>query len=1731
MMRIRTPYWGLVSALVCLLATGSLAGAATISVPAGGNLQDAIDAAKPGDVITLEPGATYIGNFVLRNKGATNDYITLRSAAPDSALPGPGVRMTPKYAAQLPKIRSSNNMSALRTATGANHYKLLFLEFQANVGGFGDVIALGAGDSTQTMLSQVPYALVIDRIYLHGDPVVGQKRGISLHGSDTQVLNSYVSQCMAIGQDSQAISGFNGPGNYLIQNNYLEGATENFLLGGADPTIPNLVTTNVTFRHNHLSKPLAWRDPIVATPTGASAQVVAAGGSLAAGTYAYRVAARLTSNQDNKATSASSVEVSAAIAAGPTGGVRVSWTAVPGAEQYLVYGRTAGGQTMYWKTSDTYFTDTGAAGTAVTPGGIEKPTYAGTKWSVKNTFELKNAQDVFIEGNVFEYVWVADQTGYPIVFTPRNQGGRAGWTVVQRVTFVNNLVRHTAGGVNILGTDNLNPSQRTNTITVTDNVFDDLTPASWGSGSRPFMLGDGPDNVTISHNTVFSTNPQLIWLYGAPATNTVFTNNMARHNTYGIMANGLGFGNDSINQFLPGVNNVTANVIAGGSASKYPAGNFFPTASAWMADFTNYATGDYRLREGSPFKGIGLDGKDLGADIDTLDKHVPIALSGKDDGSPLTIAPATLADGKANQAYAQSISCVGNTGACVFSQRESTLPAGISFDATAGLISGVASEPGTSSITIDAYDAVWRTGSTTLALKVAPPDFSIMLPGAADAQVGKIFAITPAVTGAIGATTWSVVSGSGALPPGLTLDMVSGVIGGVPTAAGTFTLGVTATDSWTEAPRTAPAKTTIAVRPADLSIDPTTLANATVGTPYTASLTATGGTGSTIWSIKTGQLPDGMTLDASGVLSGTPTAAASSTFTVRAADAVYATTFAEATLALTVDAPAPVEPLKAVREVVLYAGDATRIAGTWSIVADASAAGGKRVWNKDNAAPKLTAALANPANYFELTFNADAGVAYHLWLRGKADLNSWASDSVYVQFAGSVNAAGTAINRIGTTSAATVSIEDGTNAGLSGWGWADDSYAGFASPTYFATTGTQTIRIQVREDGLSLDQIVLSADRFAAKAPGATKNDTTILTNAAADPTITIDAASLADATYGAPYAATLSATGSTGSTIFSVLSGQLPAGVTLDASGALNGTPASLGDFSFTVQAQDADWHANVAAAPFALKVVPPAFGVNPPAVSPAAMVGQPYAAGFTASGNVGNVVWTIVSGELPAGLTLDAASGTISGVPTVWGMFAVAVQGADSLGRAASATVAIVASPTPLTISTTAIAGASYKTSYSATLTADGGTGSIAWTLAAGSLPSGMTLNAASGVLSGTPTQAGTFVFDVRAVDSKWEGDADTKTITLLVQPPVFSSAVAPAAVSGRVGVALQPIAGSADGNVGNVKWSLASGTLPAGVALHTMSGNISGTPTVFGRFNANVKAEDSWDASRFVVSPVAIEVAPTALSVNAVTLPAATVGRAYNYTLVTTGGTGLATWRVSGGALPAGFGLVANGALTGTPTAAGTFTFTVEATDAGWAGNVATMELKLTVGVREVVLYAAAATRVAGAWSLVADPTAAGGARMSNPDAAAAKLTAALANPTNYFEVTFQAEAGVAYHLWLRGKADKNAWANDSVYVQFAGSVDAAGAAINRIGTTGAATVSIEDGTNAGLSGWGWADDSYSGLGSAMYFATTGTQTVRIQVREDGVSLDQIVLSADKYAAVAPGATKSDATILER
>ena len=186
--------------------------------------------------------------------------------------------------------------------------------------------------------------------------------------------------------------------------------------------------------------------------------------------------------------------------------------------------------------------------------------------------------------------------------------------------------------------------------------------------------------------------------------------------------------------------------------------------------------------------------------------------------------------------------------------------------------------------------------------------------------------------------------------------------------------------------------------------------------------------------------------------------------------------------------------------------------------------------------------------------------------------------------------------------------------------------------------------------------------------------------------------------------------------------------------------------------------------------------------------------------------------------------------------------------------------------------------------------------------------------------------------------------------------------------------------------------------------------------------------------------------------------------------------------------------------------------------------------TPGAGDIILYGADGQITGSNWTMASDSSAAGGTRVWNPNAGAAKITTALAAPASYVEFTFTPVAGQAYRLWMRGKAEGNVYTNDSVFVQFSSSVTSSGGAIYRIGTTSAAEYNLEDCSGCGLNGWGWQDNGWGVgvFGPLLYFSTSNPQTLRIQSREDGLSIDQIILSPSKFLNTSPGALKLDTTI---
>jgi hypothetical protein len=244
----------------------------------------------------------------------------------------------------------------------------------------------------------------------------------------------------------------------------------------------------------------------------------------------------------------------------------------------------------------------------------EDPSFQGTAWSVKNLFELKNARRVLVDGNLFEYNWPHAQNGFAILFTPRNQDGQSPWSVVEDITFVNNLVQHVAAGINLLGHDDIHSSQPTRRIAIRNNLFVDVG-GTWGSG-RLFQLLDGTSDVSIDHNTAQQTDTLVFCGDRAPHTHFAFQNNIAFHNQYGFIGSGTGTGRPTFDRYFPGAL-FRRNVIIGGSADRYPPDNFFP-ASADQVGFVDPQRRDYRLRPSSNFKRAATDRLDVGANAEKI---------------------------------------------------------------------------------------------------------------------------------------------------------------------------------------------------------------------------------------------------------------------------------------------------------------------------------------------------------------------------------------------------------------------------------------------------------------------------------------------------------------------------------------------------------------------------------------------------------------------------------------------------------------------------------------------------------------------------------------------------------------------------------------------------------------------------------------------------------------------------------------------------------------------------------------------------------------------------------------------------------------------------------------------------------------------------------------------------------------------------------------------------------
>ena len=339
-----------------------------------------------------------------------------------------------------------------------------------------------------------------------------------------------------------------------------------------------------------------------------------------------------------------------------------------------------------------------------------------------------------------------------------------------------------------------------------------------------------------------------------------------------------------------------------------------------------------------------------------------------------------------------------------------------------------------------------------------------------------------------------------------------------------------------------------------------------------------------------------------------------------------------------------------------------------------------------------------------------------------------------------------------------------------------------------------------------------------------------------------------------------------------------------------------------------------------------------------PVGTAGQQYSAVLTASGGTAPYTWS-AAGQLPPGLAMFS-SGIISGTPASGGNYSFNVTVTDSRGNAATKQLSIVVggSGSQLTITSTSLPAGLVGQPYSQQLTATGGAAPYQW-IAGQGFPAGLTLSS-SGLVSGTPATAGSFTFSVKVTDSV--NASAVGQVLLTIQAPSLTITTVPPLFSGTVGTAYaQPF--SAAGGKPPYSWSILSGNT-GGLTLDPVTGNLAGTPAAAGTFNFTVKVTDSAGASATGSFALTVNAPPLTIFTGS-TLAAGAVGVAYSQKLPVqaNGGTPPYTWSAS--ALPPGLNLdPATLLLSGTPTTAGTFSFTVQVSDAG--GLTATKALSLTI-----------------------------------------------------------------------------------------------------------------------------------------------------------------------------------------
>ncbi|MGR3893410.1 putative Ig domain-containing protein [Pseudomonas sp. 1176_21] len=764
---------------------------------------------------------------------------------------------------------------------------------------------------------------------------------------------------------------------------------------------------------------------------------------------------------------------------------------------------------------------------------------------------------------------------------------------------------------------------------------------------------------------------------------------------------------------------------------------------------------------------------------------------------------------------------------------------------------------GASSVTFGGVSATgWTINSPTQITATIPAgnagvvNVSVTTAAGSASLTNAFTYIAPPVAGPVSA---SVGHNSSANP--VTLSLSGGVASsvaistsashGTVTASGTSvtytpTVGFAGTDSFTytatnSAGTSAPATVTVTVGSPTISIAPASLPGGTAGIAYsTTSLAASGGNAPYAFSLASGALPSGLTLASNGTLSGTPTSSGNFSFTARATDAFSYTGTRSYTL--------------------------TIVAGSMAIT------------------PATLPAPIYSSSYSQ-QLTVSGGVAPYTFSINGGSLPT-----------------GIALSSTGT---------------LTG------------SPS---SPGTYTFSVTAVDSSSNLTSVSQS------------------YTLTIATPFIDITPITLPAATVGTGYSTSISASGGVAPFDYGIAFGALPAGMSLTSTGTLSGTPTTAGTFTFGVRASDTNRFTGVRPYSFVVgQQAPVAANINQTlaANSGASTISASLSGGPTTS-------LAVVTPPAHGTVNITGATGfTYTPTPGYAGVDSFTYTATGPGGTSAPATVNLAITPPTVVIGTTTLANATQNVPYTASISASGGTAPYSYTIVSGALPSGMAL-APTGSLTGTPTAPGTTSFTVRVTDSQNFQASQALSLTVVAQAPVVGNVSASVAANSRnnpltLNLGSAPVTSVAVASNPQHGTAQVSGTSITYTPTAGYSGVDSFTYTATGPGGTSAAATVS-----LTITPPTLVMSPASG-----TLPPGTVGSAYSFGLGASGGMAPYSYAIGAGSLPNGLQLdPATGVISGTPTEAANATLTVTATDANGATGSRSITLAIAAQVVTVV-----------------------------------------------------------------------------------------------------------------------------------------------------------------------------------